>query len=379
MKIMIIFGTRPEAIKLIPVIKKFREESERFKICICTTGQQREMLNSVLKLFRIKPDYLLNLMKKNQSLFGSASLVLNKLSKVLINEKPDYVLIQGDTITAFATALAAYYLKINIAHIEAGLRTMDKYAPFPEEINRKFIDHLSDLCFSPTQIAVQNLINENIPADRIFITGNTVVDALNLILSKIQEKKIQKKIKEKLYKKYGIIADHRKIILVTTHRRESFGRDLENICKAIKKLSQIRSDVQIIFPVHLNPNVKNTVCRVLRTRKNIYLIEPLDYLSFIWLMNISYFVLTDSGGIQEEAPSLKKPVLVMRRVTERPEGLELGIAKLIGVDSEKIFNASIELLDNNAKYREMLSNANNPYGDGNASKRIVSVFKNLLL
>lgn len=379
MKIMIIFGTRPEAIKLIPVIKRFQEESRRFKVCICTTGQHREMLKSVLQLFRIKPDYVLNLMRKNQSLFGITSLVLNKLTKVLTNEKPDYVLIQGDTSTAFATALAAYYLKINIAHVEAGLRTMDKYAPFPEEINRKFIDHLSDLCFAPTQIAAQNLINENIPMDKIFITGNTVVDALNLILSKIkEEKKIQEKIKEKLFKKYSISIDNRKIILVTTHRRESFGRDLENICNAIRKLSHMRSDVQIIFPVHLNPNVKNTVCRILGKDKNVFLIEPLDYLTFIWLMNISYFILTDSGGVQEEAPSLKKPVLVMRKVTERPEGLEIRIAKLIGVETENIFNASIELLDNFEKYQEMVGSANNPYGDGNASQRIVSTFRNLL-
>ncbi len=372
MKILVIFGTRPEAIKLIPVIKELEKNGKEFQISICITGQHKQMLNSILKLFSIKADYDLKLMKNNQSLFDVTVSVLESMEEILKVNNPDYVLVQGDTTTAFASALASYYLKKKVAHVEAGLRTMDKYAPFPEEINRKFIDYISDICFAPTKLAAQNLIKENIPENRIFITGNTVVDALELILQIMKGKGIQKKIQKQLLDKYKISIDERRLILVTVHRRESFGTDIETICMAIKKLANKKKDIQIIFPVHLNPKVKIPVYRMLGGISNICLTKPLDYLSFIWLMSNCYFILTDSGGIQEEAPALGKPVLVMREVTERPEGVWAGVVKLVGPDRTRIVAEVRRLLDDQASY-QVMAQAVNPYGDGSAGRRIAEI------
>jgi UDP-N-acetylglucosamine 2-epimerase (non-hydrolysing) len=375
MKALIIFGTRPEAIKLVPVIKALERYKEEIKVSICLTSQHKQMIESILELFSIQINYNLNLMKKNQSLFDIAAKGLRSIEKILIKEIPDYVIVQGDTSTAFIAALSAYYMKINIAHVEAGLRTKNKYSPFPEEINRKFIDHLSDLCFAPTELAAKNLIEENIPPDKIHITGNTVVDALLMVIKLIRDK--EHEMKKELNKKYGICLDDRKLIIVTTHRRESFGADLNNICLAIKKLALNRNDIRIIFPVHLNPNVFYAVHNILGGIDNICLVKPLDYLSFIWLMSNCYFILTDSGGIQEEAPTLGKPVLVVRKASERSEGIELGVSKLVGVSSESIYAEAIKLIDDYECYKSMVSNSINPYGDGKAAERIVDILRGI--
>ncbi len=328
------------------------------------------MLDQVLDIFQIKPDYDLGIMKQNQSLFDVTVNGLKKLEGILKKEKPDIILVQGDTTTTFIASLAAYYLKIKIGHIEAGLRTKNKFNPFPEEINRRLTDCLADLYFVHTKQAKENLLREGVDKRKIFVTGNTVIDALIMIVKKQNNKRIQKEIKQKFILNYGISLDNKKLILVTGHRRESFGRDFENICKGLKKIALSNQDVQIIYPVHLNPNVQKPVRKILSGIKNIYLIEPLDYFTFVWLMNRAYLILTDSGGIQEEAPSLGKPVLVMRKKTERTEGIDAGTAKLVGTDSEKIYSEAKELLENIRLYQKM-AQAVNPYGDGKAAKRIV--------
>jgi len=372
--ILIIFGTRPEAIKMAPVIIKLRAKSKELRTIVCVTAQHREMLDQVLDIFQIRPDYDLGIMKQNQSLFDVTVNGLKKLENILKKEKPDIILVQGDTTTTFIASLAAYYLKIKIGHIEAGLRTKDKFNPFPEEINRRLTDCLADMYFVHTKKAKENLLKEGVDKGKIFLTGNTVIDALQMIVKKQNNKKIQKEIEQRFFSNYGISFDNRKLILVTGHRRESFGRDFENICKGLKKIALSNQDIQIIYPVHLNPNVQNPVRKILSGMSNVHLIEPLDYSTFVWLMNRAYLILTDSGGIQEEAPSLGKPVLVMRKKTERTEGIEAGTAKLVGTDSEKIYSEAIKLLKNIRLYQKM-SKAVNPYGDGKAAERIIKALQ----
>jgi UDP-N-acetylglucosamine 2-epimerase (non-hydrolysing) len=371
-KILIIFGTRPEAIKLAPVILKLKAMSKQLRTVVCVTAQHREMLDQVLGLFDINPDYDLNIMRKNQSLFNITSTGLQKLKVVLQKEKPDMILVQGDTTTTFIASLAAYYLKIKIGHVEAGLRTNDKFNPFPEEINRRLADCLADLYFVHTEKAKQNLLKEGVDKKKIFITGNTVIDALLMTIEKHKDKRIQRELMHRFLSEYRISFNSQKVILVTGHRRESFGKEFENICYGLKKIANSNNDVQIIYPVHLNPNVQKPARKILNNVKNIHLIEPLDYFSFVWLMNQSYLILTDSGGIQEESPSLGKPVLIMRRTTERPEGIEAGTAKLIGTDRKRIFYETMKLLENEKLYQKM-AKTTNPYGDGKASERIYDV------
>lgn len=367
-KIMIVFGTRPEVIKLAPVILELKKYSSKVKPITVTTAQHREMLDQILKIFNLKPDYDLNIMKSNQSLFDVASTALIKLEAILKKVNPDIILIQGDTTTSFITGLAAYFLKIPIGHVEAGLRTHDKYHPFPEEINRRLVGAIADMHFAPTRTSFRNLIRENIEKTNIFVTGNTVIDALLMTVKRAKNFTIQSgKTSIKHIKKIDF---GKKIILVTAHRRESFGKPFESICRAIKTLSEIYSDIEIIYPVHLNPNVRKVVNRILKNRDRVHLIPPLEYQSFVELMNKSYIILTDSGGIQEEAPSLGKPVLVMRDCTERPEAIQAGIVKLVGTDEKKIVREARNLLENEEEYEKM-ANAVNPYGDGKAAKRIV--------
>jgi len=376
-KVLVIFGTRPEAIKLAPVILKLENRKWKFKTKICVTGQHRQLLDQVLNVFEIMPDYDLGIMKDNQSLFDITINGLRELEYVMKKEKPDIILVQGDTTTTFVASLTAYYLKIKIGHVEAGLRTRDRFHPFPEEINRRLADCLADLHFAPTKKAKENLVKEGVEEDKIFVTGNTVIDALLMAVRKQKEEKIKKDFEHKFISYYGISFENRKTILVTGHRRESFGKDFENICQGLKEIARNNHDVQIIYPVHLNPNVQKPVRKILNNISNIHLIEPLDYFSFVWLMNRAHLILTDSGGIQEEAPSLGKPVLVMREKTERPEGIEGGTAILVGTDSESIYTETMKLLEDKELYRSM-AKANNPYGDGKASERIIEILYNYL-
>ena len=370
-KVMFVFGTRPEAIKMAPIISKLRAKNKQLRTVVCVTAQHRQMLDQVLGLFEITPDYDLNIMKKNQTLFDITSEGLKRLESVLQKEKPDMILVQGDTTTTFIASLAAYYLGIRIGHIEAGLRTDNKYNPFPEEINRRLTDCLSDFYFVHTKKAKENLIKEGVEKKKIFHTGNTVIDALMMTVKKQKNKNIQNAIQQHFLKNYGISFENKRLILVTGHRRESFGKEFENVCHGLKKIARENKDVQIIYPVHLNPNVQKPVRNILSNISNIHLIGPLDYFTFVWLMNKAYLILTDSGGIQEEAPSLGKPVLVMRKTTERTEGIEAGTAKLVGTDNKKIFSETLKLLKDKRKYLKM-ARAINPYGDGKASERIVS-------
>lgn len=368
MKLLFIFGTRPEAIKMAPLILKARDGAS-FDVKICVTGQHREMLDQVLNFFNIKPDFDLNLMKPNQSLFDTSANGLKGLEKVLYEYEPDLIFVQGDTTTAFVGALAGFYRKIKVAHIEAGLRSKNKYSPFPEEINRVLVGHLADYHFAPTERAARNLRGEGIEKN-IWIVGNTVIDALFLGID------IIKKNGEKRYTKFFDFVDFsKKIILVTGHRRESFGKPFENICYALKEIAG-KFKVEIIYPVHLNPNVRKPVNKILNNRERIHLIEPLDYPHLIWIMNKSHLVLTDSGGIQEEAPSLGKPVLVMREVTERVEGIEAGTCKLVGTRREKIVEEATRLLIDFGEY-ERMAKAVNPYGDGKSSDKILKILLSL--
>lgn len=370
MKVLAVLGTRPEAIKLAPVIKELEKHPTTISR-VCVTAQHRQMLDQMLGLFEIEPDFDLNLMREDQNLFDITAWGLRSLGRILREEKPDIVLVQGDTTTAFAASLAAYYLKIKIGHVEAGLRTNDKYSPFPEEINRRLVDALSDLWFTPTERARQNLLREGIPEEKVFVTGNTVIDALLLVLG--QASRVNSKL---ALTGFGLPTSDSRLILVTGHRRESFGEGFESICNGLKKIAEHNEDVQVIYPVHLNPNVKEPVYRILGETENIHLIEPLEYDRFAYLMNQAYLILTDSGGIQEEAPSLGKPVLVMRNVTERPEGIEAGTAKLVGTEAKTIIEATQQLLDDKSKYEQM-AKAVNPYGDGKAAKRIVEILLHL--
>ena len=371
-KILLIFGTRPEAIKFAPLYQEFNKNSNFFDVKVCITAQHRQMLDQVLNFFGIKPDYDLNLMKNNQSLFDITTGVLRGLEKVLKDYKPDLVFVQGDTTSAFVGALSAFYMKIKVAHLESGLRSYNKYAPFPEEINRVLIGHLADYHFAPTIKAKENLQKEGVK-ENVWVVGNTVIDALFWGLEIIEKNINLKKEIESFFERF-LDSNEDKVILVTGHRRESFGEGFENICKALKEIAIQFPEIKIIYPVHLNPNVREPVNRILNGIANIYLIEPLEYPYLIWLMSKSYLVLTDSGGIQEEAPSLGKPVLVMRDVTERIEGIEAGTAKLVGTKKETIFKAVQSLIENQSEYQKM-SKAVNPYGDGLASKRIVDIIR----
>jgi len=371
MNVLTIFGTRPEAIKLAPIIKELeRHIGSASKVCV--TGQHRELLDQVLNVFDIKPDFDLNIMRKGQSLFDITRRSLRALEDTLKRERPDVVLVQGDTTTAFVASLAAYYLQISVGHIEAGLRTFDKYNPFPEEINRHLIDVISDFCFAPTDIARDNLLREGVSQERIFVTGNTVIDALFMTLEHLSSEEREEYYRSLFEREYNIPIDDRRLILVTGHRRESFGPAFESICRGLKKIADNNKDVYIVYPVHLNPNVRVPVYQILGYVNNVYLIPPLEYTPFVWLMAHCYLILTDSGGIQEEAPSLGKPVLVMRKVTERPEAVKAGTARVVGTDDEKIFAETQRLLNDKAAYQQM-SQAVNPYGDGRAAERIVDI------
>jgi UDP-N-acetylglucosamine 2-epimerase (non-hydrolysing) len=372
--ILLCMGTRPEGIKLAPVINLLKKRPEAFEFKICSTGQHREMLDQVFKFFEIDPDYDLDLMTEDQSLDYLSSRILNKMNKILDRTGPSVILIQGDTTTAFLTALSAFYKKIRVGHVEAGLRTYDKYSPFPEEINRQLISRVADFHFAPTKKAYDNLIGENIRREDIAFTGNTIVDAVLWSIKKIMKRKKELERREP----FNRLDKHGRIILVTMHRRESFGKDIENICGALKTIASGHSGIQIVYPVHLNPNVRKPVFELLGKVDNIKLIDPLDYESFLWLMHRSYFIITDSGGVQEEAPTLKKPVLVIRKKTERSESLDMGISRLVGTDPGNIIDNASELLNEESSYRRMIS-GKNPYGDGHAAEKILDfILKNRL-
>lgn len=366
-KVMLIFGTRPEAIKMAPLVKAFQADKENFNAVVCVTGQHREMLDQVLEIFGIIPDYDLNIMKPGQDLYDVTSRVLLRMRTVLEKERPDIVIVHGDTTTSMAAALAAFYQHIPVAHVEAGLRTHDKTSPWPEEMNRQITSRIAQWHFAPTELSKRNLISEGIDESNIFVTGNTVIDALHIIT-----------------KQLGINADthhQHRMVLITCHRRENFGNGLYNICKAIKTLAEKYPDVAFVYPMHPNPNVRQTIYgyfgpeqNVRNRMKNLKFIEPLDYLGFVTLMSRATIVLTDSGGIQEEAPGLGKPVLVVRNTTERPEAIEAGTVKLVGTNCDSIIKEVSILLDNDNAYR-IMSHAVNPYGDGRACERIINVFR----
>ncbi|GKR44753.1 non-hydrolyzing UDP-N-acetylglucosamine 2-epimerase [Aeromonas caviae] len=366
--ILSVFGTRPEAIKMAPIIQALSSDS-RFKTKVCVTAQHREMLDQVLELFDIKPDYDLNLMKAGQTLNEITANIILKLKPILEELKPDVVLVHGDTATTFATSLAAYYEQIPVGHVEAGLRTGNIYSPWPEEANRKLTGALTKYHFAPTETSKNNLLKEGFSINDIHVTGNTVIDALLMVKNKI---KINEDLRIKLSQQFSFLDENKKLILVTGHRRESFGQGFENICNALAQLATSNDNLQIVYPVHLNPNVSEPVKRILCNIKNIFLIPPQDYLPFIYLMEKSYIILTDSGGIQEEAPSLGKPVLVMRDTTERPEAISAGTVLLVGTNTNRIVSMLNTLLSNDALYQKM-SHAHNPYGDGLACQRILDV------
>lgn len=365
-KILQVFGTRPEAIKMAPVVKVF-EQSPHVESRVCVTAQHREMLDQVLELFDIIPDYDLNLMMPGQTLNQITSAILLNLKPILEDYQPDLLLVHGDTATTFAASLAAYYERIDVGHVEAGLRTGDIYAPWPEEINRKLTGSIARFHFAPTSISMTNLVNEGILEDQICITGNTVIDALLFAKEKIDS---DVELSCKLSSQFNYIDFSKKLILVTGHRRENFGSGFEAICSALAQLAVQRPEIEIVYPVHLNPNVQTPVNKYLSEYDNIHLVEPLDYLPFIYLMMNAHIILTDSGGIQEEAPSLGKPVLVMRDTTERPEAVVAGTVKLVGSNAMRIVSGVIELLDDVSKYKKM-SSACNPFGDGKASQAIL--------
>jgi len=377
-KIMLVFGTRPEAIKMAPLVKEFKNKADKFETVVCVTAQHREMLDQVLELFRITPDYDLDIMQQGQDLYDISSRVLLGMRDVLNFAKPDIVFVHGDTTTSSISALAAFYQQIPVAHIEAGLRTHNIYSPWPEEMNRQITGRIATYHFAPTNISKQNLLLENISEQKIHVTGNTVIDALILVKNKINDDEIlRKSIENEILLKgyYNISTSKRKIVLITGHRRENFGDGFMNICLAIKELTQKFTDVDFVYPMHLNPNVRKPINEIFgdSTNDNVFFIEPLDYLSFVYLMIKCSVVLTDSGGVQEEAPGLGKPVLVMRDTTERPEALEAGTVKLVGTNKEVIINEISKLLLNDSYYLQM-SLAQSPYGDGNACNRIVENF-----
>jgi len=385
-KVMLVFGTRPEAIKMAPLVKEFQKHPEKFQTIVCVTGQHREMLDQVLHLFDIVPDYDLNIMKQGQDLYDVTSRVLLGMRDVLIEVKPDVVLVHGDTTTSTASALAAFYQQIPVGHIEAGLRTHNIYSPWPEEMNRLITSRIATFNFAPTQLSKQNLLDEGVDGKKIIVTGNTVIDALYMVLDKIEKDQnmnfeLQLELKRSGYD-IKRLSGKKRLVLITGHRRENFGDGFINMCSAIKTLTEKYPEVDFVYPMHLNPNVRLAIVQVFGVLSeicdhssnsclsNMFFIEPLDYLPFVYLMEKSNIVLTDSGGIQEEAPGLGKPVLVMRDTTERPEALDAGTVKLVGTDYEKIISEVSLLLDNETYYNQM-SKAVNPYGDGLACGRIV--------
>lgn len=374
-KVLIVFGTRPEAIKMAPVIQAL---SNKLDVKVCVTAQHREMLDQVLDLFDISPDYDLDVMKPGQDLFDLTSHVLNGIKKVLTKECPDVVLVHGDTTTTMATAMAAFYMQIPIGHVEAGLRTYNLESPFPEEFNRQLTTRIAKLHFAPTQNARQNLLNEQVADSQIYVTGNTVIDSLLSVVKKARLKNFSESIMESMSFLRKESDKFPRIILVTGHRRENFGQGFEEICIAIRDIAIHNPEVKIIYPVHLNPNVRDPVNRILSKIDNVYLIEPIEYLLFIKLMDICYLILTDSGGIQEEAPSLGKPVLVMRNTTERTEGVDAGTVKLVGKDKNKIVSMVNQLLVDKEEYQKM-AKAHSPYGDGMASQAICKVLEEVKL
>jgi len=366
-KILTVFGTRPEAIKMAPLVHALAVDN-RFDVKVCVTAQHREMLDQVLSLFEITPDFDLNIMQPGQSLNDVTTAILNGIKPVLESFKPDVVLVHGDTATTFAAALASYYQQIPVGHIEAGLRTGDIYSPWPEEGNRKLTGTIARYHFAPTEISRTNLLYENVPAEHIFVTGNTVIDALLWVCDKIDE---SDELKHDLASSYSMLDPDKRIILVTGHRRESFGGGFQRICESLRQIATVHQDCQIVYPVHLNPNVMEPVSQLLEDIDNIHLIAPQDYLPFVYLMKQAFIILTDSGGIQEEAPSLGKPVLVMRETTERPEAVQAGTVKLVGTDVNTIVGEVSRLLTDPAAYLAM-SRAHNPYGNGQACQRILA-------
>ncbi len=389
-KVLIVFGTRPEAIKLSPVIRELKETTN-LNVLVCVFRQHKEILNQVLETFDIKPDFDLPISISDKALLSKGTGFLLRAKTLLKSglgflrfllllkrEKPDLLIVQGDTSTVFLAGFLAYLFKISIAHVEAGLRTYDKYSPFPEEMNRQLLGRLADIHFAPTESAKRNLLSENVPPEKIHVVGNTEIDALLWILNRHKSPRARKKIEEELEKNYGLRFDNKKkILLVTAHRRESFGKGLENICEALKEIATKRDDVMIVYAVHPNPNVQKTVRAVLSDTKNIFLTPPIAYMPFSFLMGKAHFILTDSGGIQESAPFLNKPVLVMREKTERNEGVKIGTSKLVGTSKKKIVATAFKLLDNQKAYTAMTGKGN-PYGDGTASKKIAKILNNYL-
>ena len=370
MKILIVFGTRPEAIKMCPLVHVLKEESS-FEVKVCVTAQHREMLDQVMEVFEISPDYDLNLMKPGQCLEQITSSVLTGMREVFVEFLPDLVLVHGDTTTTFSTSLACYYNKIRLGHVEAGLRTGNLFSPWPEEANRKLTGVIANLHFCPTETSQSNLLAEGVPKDNTFITGNTVIDSLLWVSDKLEK---NDNFKTNFLNDFEFLDNENRTILVTGHRRENFGSGFENICEGLLQIVNHFQDIQIVYPVHLNPNVQEPVVRILGKNKRIHLIKPLDYLPFVFLMKKSHFIITDSGGVQEEAPSLGKPVLVMRNTTERPEAVKAGTVKIIGTCKDKILSESSKLLTDRKHYLKM-SQSYNPYGDGRSCERI----KNILL
>lgn len=380
-KIILVFGTRPEAIKMAPLVKELEKYPDEFRTLVCVTGQHREMLDQVLRLFDIRPDYDLNIMKAGQTLYDVTSRVLCEFGNVLQKERPDLVLVHGDTTTSMASALAAFYEQIPVGHVEAGLRTGNIYSPWPEEMNRQITGRIAVLDFAPTRFGCDNLIRENVPQDRITVTGNTVIDALYYVVDRIKgdatlRESLERNICAQGYDVNRLKDSGRRLVLITGHRRENFGEGFRNICKALDTLSRRYNDVDFVYPMHLNPNVRKPIHDMFdgRMPDNMFFIEPLDYFDFVRLMELSHIVLTDSGGIQEEAPGLGKPVVVMRDTTERPEAVEAGTVKLVGTDYDKITTTISRLLDDTGYYNTM-SQAVNPYGDGKACPRIVDFIR----
>ncbi len=384
-KVLLVFGTRPEAIKMCPLVKQFQADPERFQTIVCVTAQHREMLDQVLQLFDVRPDFDLNIMKQGQDLYDITSRVLLGLRDVYKEVRPDIVLVHGDTTTSVSAALAAFYQQIAVGHVEAGLRTNNMYSPWPEEMNRQITGRIASFHFAPTELSRQNLLREGVCDDNIYVVGNTVIDALHAVLDQIRENKTVENQVVSLLSASGIplallpawTAGERRQVLITGHRRENFGEGFIHICQAIRDLSLAFPDVDFVYPMHLNPNVRKPIAEVFGDHyqakfKNVYLIEPLDYLPFVYLMHSAAIVLTDSGGIQEEAPGLGKPVLVMRDTTERPEAVYAGTVRLVGTDYTKIVNGVTLLLENRESYNEM-AKAVNPYGDGKSAERIAQI------
>lgn len=388
MKLLIVFGTRPEAIKMAPLVNQLKNANGLIDFRVCVTAQHREMLDQVLDFFDIAPNYDLNIMSKGQDLFDVTMKVMEGMKKVISDYNPDYVLVHGDTSTTFATALSAFYLGKKVAHIEAGLRTWNRFNPWPEEMNRKFTGYMADIHFAPTELSKMNLIAEKVSDSDIIVTGNTVIDALLMVSNKLKDSGSDRAKVDLLLTELGILnsdisnwaTGKRRMVLITCHRRENFGSPFVGICSAINKLSDLYKEVDFVFPVHKNPNILNIVNKEIGYKKehNIKLIEPLDYLTFIRLMSLSHIILTDSGGVQEEAPSLGKPVLVMRETTERPEAIETGVVKLVGTNPFKIVESVSELLLDSSAYNKMASK-NNPYGNGDSSEKIINWFLKKLI